>query len=71
MSTTTLMTVEEFARMSTPETVDFELVEGELIPLSSGTPLHAKPRFATTLSANWEIISRCTPSASCSAKSIA
>ena len=44
MSTTTLMTVEEFARMTTPETVDFELVEGELIPLSSGTPLHAKIR---------------------------
>ncbi len=44
MSTTTLMTVEEFARMTTPETVDFELVEGELIPWSSGTPLHAKIR---------------------------
>ena len=44
MSTTTLMTVEQFARMTTPETVDFELVEGELIPLSSGTPLHAKVR---------------------------
>lgn len=44
MSTTTPMTVEEFARMTTSETVDYELVEGELLPLSSGTPLHAKIR---------------------------
>jgi len=44
MSTSTLMTVEEFSRMTTPETVDFELVEGELIALSGGTPLHAKVR---------------------------
>ncbi len=41
MATKTLMTVEEFSRMHTAETEDFELVEGELIPLSSGTPRHA------------------------------
>ena len=41
MSTKTLMTVEEFAQMTPAETQDFELVEGELIPLSSGTPKHA------------------------------
>ena len=44
MSTKAVMTVEQFARMSTAETEDYELVEGELIPLSSGTPLHAKIR---------------------------
>ncbi len=41
MSAKTLMTVTEFARMQTPDTEDFELVEGELIPLSSGTPKHS------------------------------
>lgn len=44
MSTTTLMTVEQFARIQTAETEDYELVEGELVPLSSATPLHAKVR---------------------------
>jgi Uma2 family endonuclease len=44
MATKTLMTVEEFARMQTPETEDFELVGGEIIPLPSATPLHAKIR---------------------------
>ena len=44
MSTATLMTVEQFAQMRTAETEDYELVEGELIPLSSGTPLHAMVR---------------------------
>ena len=44
MSTKTLMTVEDFAQMTTAETEDFELVEGELIPLSSANPLHAKIR---------------------------
>jgi Uma2 family endonuclease len=44
MSTTTLMTAEQFAQMHTGETEDYELVEGELIPLSSATPLHAKVR---------------------------
>ena len=38
------MTVEWFANMSTPETEDYELVDGELIPLSSGTFRHAKVR---------------------------
>jgi Uma2 family endonuclease len=44
MGARTLLTVEEFAQLRTSETEDFELVEGELIPLSSGTPLHAKIR---------------------------
>jgi Uma2 family endonuclease len=47
MSTASLMTVEQFAQMRTSETEDYELVEGELIPLSSGTPLHAKVRGRT------------------------
>ena len=33
MSTKTLMTAQEFAQMQTPETEDFELVDGELIRL--------------------------------------
>ncbi len=41
MSTKTLMTVEEFAQMASSDVEDYELVEGELIPLSSGTPKHA------------------------------
>ena len=44
MSTKTLMTVEQYAQMDTTDTERFELVEGELIPVSSGTPLHAKVR---------------------------
>ena len=36
------MTVEQFAQMQTGETEDYELVEGELLPLSSGTYGHAK-----------------------------
>ena len=38
------MTVEEFAAMITAETEDYELVEGELVPLSSGNPIHARVR---------------------------
>ena len=38
------MTVEQFADMTTSETGDYELVEGELIPLSSGTYRHNKIR---------------------------
>jgi Uma2 family endonuclease len=41
MSTKTLMTVEEFARMKTADTEDYELVEGELVLLASGTPKHS------------------------------
>jgi Uma2 family endonuclease len=41
MSTKTLMTVEQFAQMPREEAVHFELVEGELIPVASGTPEHA------------------------------
>ena len=44
MSTKTLMTVEEFVQMNTKETEEFELVDGELILLSSPTPLHARVR---------------------------
>ena len=44
MGTKTLMTVEDFAAMDTAETEDYELIEGELIPTSSGTPLHARIR---------------------------
>jgi Uma2 family endonuclease len=42
MSTKSLMTVEQFAGMTTADTENYELVEGELVPLSSGTPFHAK-----------------------------
>ncbi len=44
MGTKAVMTVEEFAGIKTADTEDYELVEGELIPLSSGTLLHAKVR---------------------------
>jgi Uma2 family endonuclease len=47
MSTKTLMTAQEFAQMQTPETEDFELVDGELIRLPSGTPRHANIRGLT------------------------
>ncbi len=40
MSTKALMTVEQFAHMNTADTEDYELVEGELVSLSSGTPRH-------------------------------
>jgi Uma2 family endonuclease len=40
MGTTALLTVEDFSRLKTSDTQDFELVEGELVPLSSGTPQH-------------------------------
>ncbi len=38
MGTTALMTVEAFSSMRTGEREDYELIEGELIPLASGTP---------------------------------
>ena len=45
MSTATMMTVEDFAQVAAgADSEDFELVEGALIPLASGTPLHAKNR---------------------------
>jgi Uma2 family endonuclease len=44
MAAKTLMTVQEFAQMKTAETEDYELVEGELIPLSTGTPRHSEIR---------------------------
>ena len=40
MATKTLMTAEEFAHLDTAETEDYELVDGELIPMAGGTPLH-------------------------------
>lgn len=44
MSTKALMTAEQFGQMITADTEDYELVEGELIPLSSGTLRHNKIR---------------------------
>ena len=44
MSTKALMTVAQFSQMTTAETEDYELVEGELIPLSTGTIRHNKIR---------------------------
>jgi Uma2 family endonuclease len=44
MSTRTLITAQEFAQMITPETEDYELVEGELIALPGATPMHARIR---------------------------
>ena len=44
MATVELMTVEEFARVNTAETEDYELVEGEAVPLASVTPLHSRVR---------------------------
>jgi len=38
MTTATAMTVEEYAQPATAETEDYELVEGELVPLASATP---------------------------------
>ena len=40
--TTNLLTAEQFAQLETAEDEHFELIEGELIPLSSPTPLHAE-----------------------------
>ena len=40
MATKTMMTVEQFAQLATTDPEDYELVEGELIPLPSGTPRH-------------------------------
>ena len=47
MATAALMTADEFAQMSTAEAEDYELVEGELIALPSGNPLHAEIRGRT------------------------
>ena len=44
MSTKAMMTVEQFARMDTADTEDYELVEGELIPLPSGPFIHSEIR---------------------------
>jgi Uma2 family endonuclease len=44
MATAVLMTVEEFARMCTSETEDYELVEGKLVALQSANPMHAQIR---------------------------
>ena len=48
MSTKTMMTVEQFAMMDTPREENYELVEGELIPLSSQTPIHSEIRSLVT-----------------------
>lgn len=44
MATKALMTAEEFAQLDTAENEDYELVDGELIPLPSATPLHNRIR---------------------------
>lgn len=44
MSTKTFMTVEQYAQLNTADNERFELVEGELIPVASGTPLHGEVR---------------------------
>lgn len=44
MSMSTLLSVEDFARMIASETEDFELVEGKLVPLASASPMHAMIR---------------------------
>jgi Uma2 family endonuclease len=41
MATGALMTVEEFVQMETADNESYELVDGELVPLPSGTPLHS------------------------------
>ena len=49
MATKTLMTAEEFAHISVGETEDFELVDGELVAISNGAPIHALVRDSTTV----------------------
>jgi Uma2 family endonuclease len=44
MATAALMTVEEFARMSTSETEYYKLVDGKLVPLPSANPMQAEIR---------------------------
>jgi Uma2 family endonuclease len=44
MSTKAPMTFEQFAQLQTADTEDYELVEGELRPLSSGTYRHNRIR---------------------------
>ena len=44
MATKALMSVAEFAEMDTADTEQYELVEGELVPLASPTPWHARVR---------------------------
>ena len=44
MAAAALMTADEFARMATGETEDYELVEGELVPMPSGNPMHGEIR---------------------------
>ena len=44
MSTKAILTVEQFAQMDPENTEDYELVEGELIPLPSGIPMHIEIR---------------------------
>ena len=48
MATKALITVEEFAKMKTAENEAYELVDGELIPLPSATPLHGLVRDRTS-----------------------
>lgn len=41
MTTATVMTVEEFAQLPTPDSEAYELVEGELVPLAAPSPHHS------------------------------
>jgi Uma2 family endonuclease len=45
MGTKALITAEEFTQMNSAESENYELVEGELIPMASPTPDHADIRF--------------------------
>ena len=47
MATKALISAEQFAQMNTAENEDYELVDGELIPLSCATPLHNAIRDKT------------------------
>ena len=69
MATKALMTVEQFARMNTADNEAYELVDGELIPLPSPTPLHGNIR--DRLDSWFETTSTGTPLAGLSPKSIA
>ena len=47
MGTKALLTAEQFGELKTADTVDYELIDGELIPWSSGTYRHNKIRDLT------------------------
>ena len=71
MSTKTLITVEEFAAMKTADTEQYELVNGELVPLSSPTPKHVRIHWRTILRSSPQAKSWARPTAACPPKSSA